>query len=132
MSGGLAGDDLSERELSCRDPRTVRVSWFHEDFEDDPLVEDPSVGEKDRKEASKNKKERRSSMRSPEKRGAEETLSAKESGRGAKEKETVRLTRTYKRRTTRTTIGDDGYVVDSESETEYYETVGSVGGCAVS
>lgn len=132
MSGGLAGGDLSERELSGRAPRTVRVSRFHEDFGDDPLVEDPAVGEKDREEASKNKKERRSSMHSPEKRGSEETLSAKASGRGAAEKETVRLTRTHKRRTTRTTIGDDGYLINSESETEYYESVGPVGGCMVS
>lgn len=132
MSGGLRGDDLSERELSGRPPRKARVSKFTEDFgeEDDTLVENPAVGQKDREEERKIKKKPPYSPRS-QKVGKAERPSAEAFGRGAKEKETVCLTRTHKRRTTRTTIGDDGHVVDSESDTEYYESVGPVGGCVV-
>lgn len=133
MSGGLRGDDLSERELSGRPPRKARVSKSTEDFGegDDTLAENPSVGEKDREDECKIKKESPRSPRSPKKVGRAEKPSAEASGRRAKEIETVRLTRTHKVRTTRTTIGNEGHVIDIESETEYYESVGPVGGCVI-
>ena len=133
MSGGLLGDDLSERELSGRPPRKARVSKFSEDFgeADGTLVQNPVAGEQNREDERRIKKGCRRSPRSSEKVVKTERTSAEASGRGAKEKETVLLTRTHERRSARTTIGDDGYVVCSERDTEYYESVGPVGGCIV-
>lgn len=133
MSGGLRGDDLSERELSGRPPRKARVSKFSEDFGegDNTLAQNPVVGEQNREDERRIKKGSRRSPRFSEKVGKAERSSAEASGRGAEEEETVRLTRTHKRRSTRTTIGDDGYVVVSKRDTGYYESVGPVGGCIV-
>lgn len=129
MSGGLQNGDLSERELSGKPPRKVRVSKFHEDFSE-PLegptpIEEPSA---ESRQEVKITKDKRSSLRSPEKAGraVEASLNSPEKPKN----ETVTLTRAYER-STRPTIRDDSYVVDSESEREYYESVGPVGGCVV-
>lgn len=129
MSGGLQNGDLSECELSGKPPRKVKLSKFREDFfeplEGPTLIEELSA---EGKEEVKITKDKRSSLRSPEKSGraVETSLRSPEKPK----KETVRLARTHKR-STRPTIRDDGYVVDRESKMEYYESVGPVGGCVV-
>lgn len=106
MSGGLQGNDRSEREHNGRKPRK---SCFKEEFSHDEegttLVDAPLLGD--------------------EKKTITEGKTGKD-GMG-KEKKEIKV----KRKDKRTTIRENGRVVDSESEEEYYESNGPVSGCVV-
>ena len=124
MSGGLQGNDRSERERCGYAPHR---SNFRGDFS---LDDDEDIGERttlidhsategatSQKEVGKEKQQGRHSR---ERVGSAARIEKRE-------KKEIKAKRKHKR----TTIGDNGWVVYSESEEEYYESSGPASGCIV-